>query len=281
MLPYQEKLSREMELRNFSDNTKKTYLRAIQRLCRHFGREPEFISSDEMKDFIIYLQNERKLSSASTDLYITVFGFSVNHVLTRSTDPFFMRRRRREKPLPQILNKEELKHLFSCTNTLKEKAMLMTMYSAGLRVTEMLNLEIQDIDSKRMLIRVRAGKGRKDRYTLLTSSLLKILREHYRQYRPISFLFYSRNRKNKPTSRVHAFRAFRQALLKSKIGKGKGTHTLRHCFATHLLEAGIDLRTIQLLLGHSSISSTVKYLQLTDKKLEHAHHAVDIFNHPS
>jgi integrase/recombinase XerD len=279
MKPYQEKMLREMQLRNYAELTKKTYLQTVERLCQHFYRDPEKISSAEIKDYILHLQNERKLASNSTSLYISIFGFLVNHVLLRTNDPLHLGRRKREQKLPEILTQNELKILFKCTNTLKEKAMLVTMYSTGFRVGEMIRLHIKDIDSKRMLVRVRKGKGRKDRYTLLTSGLLELLREYYCKYKPTSYLFYQGNNKEIANNRVYVFRAFRQALLKSGIKKGKGTHTLRHCFATHLLEAGVDLRTIQVLLGHASLSTTVRYLQVTDKKLENIHRVVDILRH--
>ena len=153
----------------------------------------------------------------------------------------------------------------------------MVAYSTGMRISEIANLEIRDIDSKRMLIHVRCGKRKKDRYTLLTPSLLEQLRLYFRKYRPTSYLFYSDESKDVPVTTFVPMKAFRLARRKAGLlHKGRGIHTFRHCFGTHLLEAGVDLRTIQLLMGHTSISTTAGYLRLTDKKLETAKIAVDL-----
>jgi integrase/recombinase XerD len=271
-------MMREMELRNFAPTSKQLYITVAKRICDHIGREPERITSDEFKDFILYCQNEGKLSSSTIHGYINIIRFLVNHALNRRDDEFNIRGRKREHRLPEVLTKNELRRLFSFADTLKKKTMLMTMYSSGVRISELCHLEIKDIDSARMLIHVRQGKGRKDRYTLLTQGLLDQLRLYYRKYKPTSYLFYGIT-KDVPTNQVVPSKAFRLALRKSGIGKGKGSHTLRHCFATHLLEAGVDLRTIQVLLGHTSITTTVKYLKVSDKKLETAHVAVDLLKY--
>lgn len=267
-----------MELRNFSPATKVLYINTANRIFGHFGRDPEQVSSDELKDYILQVQNEGRLASSTIYSYINLFRFLVNHCMKRTEDPFNVHRRKREHRVPEILTKNELRHLFSCTDSVKKRTMLMTMYSAGLRISECCSLEIKDIDSARGLIHVREGKGRKDRYTLLTDGLLRQLRIYYMKYRPTSYLFYGLT-KDKPVNQMVPSKAFRQALRKSGIKKGKGSHTLRHCFATHLLEAGVDLRTIQVLMGHTSITTTVKYLKVTDKKLENAHVAVDLLKY--
>ena len=278
MKPYEEKMIREMELRNFAPTSKQLYLTWAKKICAHFGREPEEITSEDFKTFILHLQNEGRLASSTIYGYINLIRFIVNHALKRRDDPFEIHRRKREHRVPEVLTKSELKRLFACTDTLKKKTMLMTMYSSGVRISELCRLEIKDIDSQRMVIHVRQGKGRKDRYTLLTDGLLQQLRLYYRKYQPTSYLFFGIT-KDVPTNQVVPSKAFRFALRKSGIGKGKGSHTLRHCFATHLLEAGVDLRTIQVLLGHTSISTTAQYLKVTDKKLETAHVAVDLLKY--
>jgi integrase/recombinase XerD len=276
--PYQEKMIREMELRNFAPSSKQLYLTCAKRVLEYFDREPELITSQEFENYILHVQNEGRLSSGTIYSYINIIRFIVNCALKRKEDPFEIRRRKREHRVPEILSKNELKRLFACADTVKKKTMLMTMYSTGVRIGELCRLEIKDIDFQRMLVHVRQGKGRKDRYTLLTNGLLDQLRIYYRKYRPTSYLFYGVT-KDKPTDQVVPSKAFRFALRKSGIGKGKGSHTLRHCFATHLLEAGVDLRTIQVLMGHTSITTTVKYLKVTDKKLETAHVAVDLLKY--
>lgn len=275
--PYVEEMVKQMELRNLADTTKKSYLYSVRKLCEHFARDPHLISSEEIKDYILHLQNVRNLSSSTVHGAICAFRFLVNHVLARVNDPFDIPRRKREHRIPEILSQSEIKYLIRCSSNLKVETMLMTMYSSGLRVSEVVNLQIKDIDSRRMLLFVRSGKGRKDRTSLLPQGLVHQLRLYYCRFRPISYLFYGTT-KDRPCSVKVPSSGFRQALVKSGIGKGKGTHTLRHSFATHLLEAGVDLRTIQVLLGHSSISTTVNYLKVTDKKLEKAHAAIDLFS---
>ncbi len=266
-----------MELRNFTESTKKLYLCIARRLSKHFNRDPEKITSDEIKDYILHLQNNQKLASATVYGYINAYRFLINHSLKRTSDPFDMPRRKREHKLPEILSKEELQLLFACAGNMKKRTMLMTMYSAGLRVGDLVKLQVKDINSNRMMIHVKGGKGRKDRYTLLTPSLLKQLRFYYKKYRPTSYLFYNRKKDNSYDAIV-PYRAFREAQKSAGISKGRGTHTLRHCFATHLLEAGVDLRTIQVLMGHTTIDTTSKYLKVTDKKLESVRVAVDLLS---
>jgi site-specific recombinase XerD len=251
-------------------------LRAARKLCEHYGRDPEEISSEQIKSFLLHLQETRKLSSGTIGCYLNSYSFLVNEALKRTSDPFRVPRRRRERPLPEIYTRDEVKRLIAAADNLRRRTLLMTAYSTGLRIGELAVLQVSDIDSKRMLIHVRCGKRKKDRYTLLTPSLLDQLRLYYRKYQPTSYLFYSDESKDAPVTTWVPMKAFRLARRKTGLHKGRGIHTLRHCFGTHLLEAGVDLRTIQLLMGHSSISTTAGYLRLTDKRLETAKIAVDL-----
>jgi integrase/recombinase XerD len=185
--------------------------------------------------------------------------------------------RRTPRQLPEILSDEELVALFGAAENLQHRALLMTTYAGGLRVSEVIKLRAGDIDSQRMMIRVVNGKRAKDRYTLLSVRLLEELRAYWRAYRPVNWLFPSRNPKrhfNDDKARV----VFNEAKEKAGIRKKGSLHLLRHCFATHLLEAGVDLPTIQILMGHSSISSTIWYLHLTRKKLAATKNPLDLLD---
>jgi integrase/recombinase XerD len=173
----------------------------------------------------------------------------------------FIPPRKKSSPLPEVFSPNEVLRVIDGARGLKQRVLLMTAYSAGLRVGELVSLKITDIDAARMTIRVKQGKGGKDRYAILSHNLLTELRTYWRRYRPSIWLFPNRA-KNGPLSRNEAWHIFNQAKKRAGIKKGRGIHTLRACFATHLLEAGVDLRSIQFLLGHNSILSTQRYLRL-------------------
>lgn len=168
--------------------------------------------------------------------------------------------------MPEILSFEEIERLFKCACDLKHRALLMTTYGAGLRVSEVVNLQLSDIDSKRMTIKVRQGKGNKDRYSILSNRLLIELRAYYREYKPRFWLFHGKYN-DKQLHTGTAQKMYYTAKHRAGLTKEGGIHTLRHCFATHLLEAGVDLRTIQALMGHASLITTMNYLRVTSKKL--------------
>jgi site-specific recombinase XerD len=186
---------------------------------------------------------------------------------------------RSQKKLPEILSCEEIERLFKCASDLKRRVVLMTTYAAGLRVSEVVNLHLSDIDSKRMTLRVRQGKGNKDRYSILSSRLLTELRTYYREYKPPVWLFYG-SYTGQQLSVGTAQTIYYAAKERAGITKGGGIHTLRHCFATHLLEAGVDLRTIQSLMGHSSIMTTMNYMRVTSKKLAATRSPLDLLEAP-
>ncbi len=181
--------------------------------------------------------------------------------------------------LPEILSSDELERLFTVMTNQKHKTLLMTAYAAGLRVSELVNLKVTDIDSKRMMIRVQQGKGRKDRYTILSERLLKELRIYWKMYRPSLWLFSGRD-PEQPLPSGTAQKIYYKAKERAGIKKGKCIHTLRHCFASHLLEAGVDLRTIQMLMGHSNIMTTTVYMYVTRKHLSSAQSPLDLLEIP-
>ncbi|MDP2866363.1 MAG: tyrosine-type recombinase/integrase, partial [Elusimicrobiota bacterium] len=222
---------------------------------------------------------ERKLAWSTCDTNIAALQFFYGVTLGRNSMRLAIPPRKSEKRLPEILSAGEISRLFAATRNLKHRVLLETAYSSGLRVGELVCLKITDIDSDRMLIRVGQGKGNKDRYTLLSPRLLQQLRDYWRKYHPSSWLFQGQ-KPDRPLGRASASLVFRTAKEKAGIHKVGGIHSLRHAFATHLLEAGVDARTIQILMGHKSIFSTMRYLQVTCKKLGNTQSPLDLLAIP-
>jgi site-specific recombinase XerD len=256
-----EKMRREMRLRGLTAGTQEAYIRAVAQMARHYGRSPDRIGREEVKAYLHHLLDCGK---HGTTVYIAAVAlrFLYRDVLGRPQMAVAIPLCRLPKRLPQILSAGEIARLFAVARNLKHRALLMTAYASGVRVSELARLKVSDIDSDRMMIRVESGKGRKDRYTVLSATLLGILRQYWRAYRPEAWLFPGRQEKAHLPARTIS-KMYRAVKAKAGIGKPGGIHALRHCFATHLLEAGVDLRTIQVLMGHGSIRSTTRYLQLT------------------
>lgn len=276
---YEQKMLKQMQLKNFSPGSCRTYLNVAKRLCDHFGRQPELISSEEIEDYILELQNEGKLSPSTIHSYINALKFLVNKGLKRDEDPLLIENRKAPKPLPEVLSQNEVKKIILCADNLRRKVMLLLAYSSGLRASEIVRLRASDIDSKRMMIRVVESKNKKDRYTLLNPHCLSELRRYWIKYRPLSYLFPGKEGFHTHAGSFLALKAWRIAKRRSGINKGRGVHTLRHCFATHLLEAGVDLRTIQVMMGHSSIATTAIYLKVTQKHLDNTQLKVDLLKY--
>jgi site-specific recombinase XerD len=268
----------EMTLRRFSAKTQEAYVAAVAGLARYYKQSPEKISKQMIQDYLLHLMQEKKLSWSSCNVAVSGLRFFYTHALGMDSMFLSIPPRKKDSTLPEIFSTEELENLFSALTNQKHRVLLMTTYAAGLRVSEVVGLKVTDIDSKRMMIRVEQGKGRKDRYTILSRRLLEELRIYYRMYRPPMWLFYSGKKTKRALSVSSLQRVYNQAKDKAGIAKGKGIHTLRHCFATHLLEAGVDLRTIQMLMGHSSIMTTMTYLQVTRKHLSSTQSPFDLLN---
>jgi integrase/recombinase XerD len=275
MKDYQEKMIREMKIRNFSESTQGVYLYIVDRVLAHFGRDPEDITSDELKQFLLNYQAEKNLSNSTIENYLSGLKFLVNVTLQRKHDPLVVEGRKREHKIPVVLSREELKRVFACSENIKHRTVFMTAYSTGVRISELCNLKVTDIDSHRMVVHVRCGKGAKDRYTVLSPELLRQLRAYYAKYRPLEYLFYGRTREV-PAEISMPHHALRRTLAKACLGKRASFHTLRHCFATHMLEAGVDLRTIQVMMGHSSIMTTAIYLKVSTKAIAGASDKTDL-----
>ncbi len=255
------KMEEEMELRGFAEGTQRAYLRAVTGIAKYFMISPDRINEGQLRQYILYLINERKLAPATVNVITGALKFFYQEVLDKRELVLSIPPRKSSRRLPEVLSKEELNSIFKATKNQKHRLLMQTAYSGGLRISETVRLKITDIDSDRMMIRVEQGKGRKDRYTMLSESLLKGLRTYYKDKHPEKWLFQSQY-SGGPLDRATPHKIFIKAVSSASIQKKVSFHTLRHSFATHLLEAGIDLRTIQLLLGHSSISTTAIYLHI-------------------
>ena len=256
----------DLVVRGMAMRTREAYLGAVAGLAKYYGRRPDRIGEAEVQKYLLHLIEERKLAWSSCNVVAQGLKFFYRTTLKRSAAQFVIPRARTPQKLPQILSREEIAALLEKTVNLKHRAVLMTAYGAGLRLNEICHLKLTAIDSERMTIRVEQGKGAKDRYTLLSPRLLAELRCYWVAYRPKEWLFTARD-PERPIYDQTVQRIFYAAKDRAGIRKECGIHGLRHAFATHLLEAGVDIHTIQRLMGHGHISSTLRYFHLARKHL--------------
>ena len=267
METYREQMQRDMVLRNLSPKTQYMYHKAARAIEDHFRRPPDQLNEDDVKSFLHSIVTDKKLSQSSLKITYSALRFLYETTLGKGWIIDKIPYPKTVKALPHVLDKTEVRRIIEAASNLRQKAMLMLTYSAGLRAKETARLRITDIDSARMLIRVEQGKGNKDRYTLLSQTALEVLREYWKKYRPKEWLF---PKDTNPLEHIPAgtvSTAFMRAKRQANHRKPATCHTLRHSFATHLLEAGVDLHTIQVLLGHSSIRTTTVYLHVSKKNL--------------
>jgi site-specific recombinase XerD len=269
MTALRQQMIDDMVLRGLSARTQEAYLRAVRRLAAFYGRSPVRISEREIQTYLLHLYREKGFSHSTCNVAVAGLRFFYHVTLRRRSTGFVIPAAREPSRLPEILTREELTRLFSLTACLKHRALLLTAYAAGLRVSEVVALQVSDIDAERGVLRVRQGKGARDRMTLLSPRLLEALREYWRHERPESWLFPSRDRRGHLCAGA-AKHLYTKAKQRANIQKVGGVHTLRHTFATHLLEAGVDLHTLQRLLGHKSLRSTTRYLHLMQPAQEAA-----------
>lgn len=279
MTALRQKMIRDMQLRRFSARTQETYLSVVERFARHYRQSPDRIPSEKAQDYILHLLNERRLSWSTCDVHANGLMFFYRVVLGQP-NALTLPPRRHAQRLPEILSASEVERLFAATSDLKHRVMFMVAYGGGLRLNELTHLKVTDIDSKRMLIRVEQAKGNKDRYTLLSQRLLRELRAYWQAYRPKTWLFPGKT-PDTPLHESSVQKAIILAKIKAGIRKGGGIHVLRHCFATHLLEAGTDLRTIQNLMGHKSIQTTARYTRITANRVRQTASPLDLLVRPS
>jgi site-specific recombinase XerD len=277
MTPLRKKMVRELELQRKAPGTISSYVRSVAELAKFHGKSPDLLEVEEVRDYVHYLIVGKKLSVSTVNQMLTGIKCFYGSILGREVDLNVP-----AKPsgkLPEPLSRQEIARLLDAARLPKHRVLMMTAYGAGLRASELVRLQPVHIHSDRMLIRVNQGKGRKDRYTLLSPRLLEELREYWRKVRPQTWFFPHRDRAGHmpPDTARKTF-----DLLKARAGidHGRGVHSLRHSFATHLLEAGENLRTIQSLMGHANLSTTARYLHVTRKHLGTIQSPLDLLRSP-
>ena len=267
MTEMRRRMEEELRLRGCSLRTRGAYVHWVSRFAAHYRRAPERMGQEQVRAYLIHLLEDRKLSRSTLVQALCALKFFYVHVLHRSLeveDLIFPRQEK--KRLPRVLSESEVRRLLESAGNLKEQAILMTLYGSGLRLSEVLHLQVKDIDSDKMQIRVRQGKGGKDRNVVLSEVLLEVLRRYFRQYRPVKLLFYSQT-PQRPLDERTVQRMVRALSQRAGLRERVTTHTLRHSFATHLLEHGTELPYIQQLLGHRSIKTTMLYLRVSPPAL--------------
>lgn len=256
-------MDRELRIRGLAENTGKSYLGTMRCFVRHFMRPPDELTAEDVKRYQLFLTKERRVSWSTFNIHVCSIRFFYRNVLAVKWDVEAIPYQKTGKRLPVVLSGEEVVALLDAATNLKHRAILMTLYAAGLRASEATHLRVADIDSRRMMIRVAQGKGRKDRYVMLSAKLLEILRRYWLEQRPEPWLFPGQD-PARPLTRDSVERVFVRAKEKAGIRKSVHPHTLRHSFATHLLERGVNIRVIQRLLGHRSLRSTEIYTHVAE-----------------
>ena len=262
MKSLRERMRVDLQLSGAKPTTQRSYLREADNLANYFNRPPEELGEAELKEYLLSLIKERHLSEGTFRFYVAGLKFLYRTTLKREWPVEKIKHPRAKRKLPLVLDLSEVKALLAVTTNLKHKAILMITYSSGLRASETARLKITDIDSKRMMVRITQGKGGKDRYSILSQRTLEYLRQYWRKYHPQEWLF-NGAKENDHLSTNSIQQLFYKAKKQAGITKPASVHTLRHSFATHLIEAGTSLHHVQLLLGHRSPTTTTVYLHVS------------------
>ena len=279
MTELRKKMIRAMELKNLSHHTQRAYLAAVTGIAKFYNQSPDKMTQEKIEDYLLYLKLDKGIAPNSCYGVLTGLRFFYKHV-TEEEIPVTYSIRRTPRKLPEVLSMQDIWKIICSAKNLTHKMILMTTYSAGLRASETRHLKAENIESKAMLIKVR-GKGDKDSYTLLSKRLLVELKTYYRTYRPGIYLFpssFSKNN-NQPLSYEAIRLIYEKARKKAGVKRGTGIHTLRHSFATHLLEAGYDIRKIQVLMGHARLTTTMIYLHVSCETLSTIPSPLDLIDH--
>ena len=261
MTALRQRMIEDLRVRNYAPKTIDLYVRSVARFAQHFGKSPDLLGPEHVREYQTLLVNTKKVSWPIFNQAVCALRFFYKFTLGKPWMIEHIPYPKQERRLPIILSPEEIATFFQAVSNIKHRTVLMTMYGSGVRIAEALALHVDDIDSRRMVIRVEQGKGRRDRYTILPPTLLESLRDYWKNSRSRPWLFPNRT-SQQPLTQNAMHRAIRRICRRAGIAKPITTHTMRHCFATHLLEAGVDLRTIQLLLGHRSLNTSALYLHV-------------------
>jgi integrase/recombinase XerD len=261
MTPLRHRMLQDMGIRNLAENTQLSYLQQVAAFANHFHRSPEALGPEQVRQYQVHLVENRKLAPSSICIAVSALRFLYKVTLKQPWAPDDIPMPKKPFKLPVVLSPEEVLHFLSCVDSLKHRTILTTTYAAGLRISEATHLKVPDIDSQRMVLRVDQGKGRKDRYVMLSPRLLANLRSYWSVVHPRTWLFPG-DIPERPITRDAVGQACQKAQRACGIAKPITPHSLRHAFATHLLESGTDVRRIQLLLGHRSLATTSRYLKI-------------------
>jgi integrase/recombinase XerD len=275
MMTLREKMKQEMILVGLAESTKDIYLKAVTQLRDYYNKSPKKLTEQEIKSYLLYLKQEKKLAPNTYNTQI--YGLRFFYCITLR-QPLFKLNLPATKvtyKLPDILSANEVERIIKAIGNIKYRTLIMVIYSAGLRVSEAVNLRISDIDKDRMTLHIRCAKGGKDRYVILSPVVHTALRDYWKACKFNDYVFPSPNHPNEPLSTHSVWQIFKMAKVKAGITKSGGIHGLRHSFATHMLESGADIFAIKTLLGHASIQSTVRYLDFVPNRHQNLFSPID------
>jgi integrase/recombinase XerD len=258
-----QKMQADMQLRGLAERTQEAYVHAVRQLAQHYQRSPDRIEEAELRQYFLYLKNTRQVSSSTFRIALCGIKFFYEQTMQRQWHTLELVRPGKEKKLPVVLSLEEVRQILTCIRQERYRVCLSTIYACGLRLLEGTQLQVVEIDGARKMLHIAQGKGNKDRYIPLPEAALEMLRQHWRTHRHPRWLFPARQNAQQAMNESGVQKAFRLALQQSGVHKKATVHTLRHSYATHLLEAGVDLRVIQGYLGHASPETTALYTHLT------------------
>jgi integrase/recombinase XerD len=279
MSPLRQRMREDLQIRNYAPQTIDGYLRCVAQFAQYFGTSPAHLGPEQVRQYQLYLVQEKQVAWTVVVQTVCALRFLYRVTLQRPEMLAFIPQPKRPKTLPILLSPAEVAALLQAPRRLKSRAILTTLYAAGLRVSELCHLQVTDVDSSRMVLRIQQGQGRQDRYVMLAPSLLTLLREYWQQARPRPWLFPGRD-PAQPLSRKTVYVLCQQAGVKAGLHKAVHPHTLRHAFASHLLDAGVDLRRLQLLLGHRSLRTTTRYLHVSPHALSIIPSPLDLLPSP-
>ena len=274
MTELRHRMIQDMQLRGLAPGTQRVYIEGVKSLARHYGRSPDQLTEEQIRQFFLYLTETRHLARSTLRVYLYAIKFLFRMTLNRPWPVFELLRVRKSKKLPVVLSPDEVRQLLAHIRRPDARMVAILLYSCGLRVSEAARLRADHIDSKRRVVCVRNGKGNKDRYVPLPTRTLQLLRAYWREHRPPAWLFPSRDG-SRPLGGGRVRACIKAAAAQCGITKNVGCHTLRHTYATHLLEHGIDLRVISGLLGHRSLRTTARYAHLTQRGIESVQARID------
>lgn len=278
MTPLRQQMLHDLRLRGRSVHTQKAYIHQIKKFAEHFRQSPEQLGLDQIRAYQIYLLEHRQASRSQLGQFSAAARFLYTVTLNREWNVEMIPYPKREKRLPHVLSEEEVKQLIDGVRNQKHRAILSTIYAAGLRVSEACHLRVSDVDSSRMLVRVEQGKGAKDRYVPMCRALQQELRDYWKKFRPSHYLF--PGRRGRPIATRHVYRVCRDAGEAAGIRQSVNPHLLRHSFATHLLDRGANILQIQAILGHTCLKTTAKYIHLSQQSLQSTPNPLDLLVDP-